>query len=147
MTHRLGSIAPDLLDELEAQSERRLRRTTAAIVRLAVTSNDLTEEAAVAGLAALQHGRFGETEVRSAVISLAERLDNVAWDLQEDLERGSVFEDAYLTAFRRARAAACLGFALDSSAISAALEAIYEAQAALGSLDKVRGAVRQSLAE
>jgi hypothetical protein len=72
-------------------------------------------------------------------------LTRSAWDAQEKAEAGTVPGVTYLTAFRRARAAASVGFALDCDALNAALEAIYEAQAAVGDVNAVRAAVNAAL--
>ena len=60
--------------------------------------------------------------------------DEVAWDIQESDDGDD--NQAYLVAFHRARAASAVAFALDPGR-SAALESIYEAQAAMGSVDAV----------
>jgi hypothetical protein len=47
----------------------------------------------------------------------------------------------YSTAFKRARAAASVAFALDPNSLSAALGAVYEARFAVDDLDAVREVV------
>jgi hypothetical protein len=59
---------------------------------------------------------------------------------------GMLPEQAYLAAFARARAAASVGFALEPDALHAALESVYEAQAAVG-LEAVRVAIAAALAD
>jgi hypothetical protein len=78
---------------------------------------------------------------------LTEELDEIAWDAQEQAEAGVLPEQAYLAAFARARAAASVGFALEPDALHAALEAVYEAQAALADLEAVRVAVVAALVD
>jgi hypothetical protein len=56
-----------------------------------------------------------------------------------------VADQAYSTAFRRARAALSVGFALQRDPRSAALEAVYEAQAAVADLYAVREVVNDAL--
>jgi hypothetical protein len=79
---------------------------------------------------------------QSGVQQLVNELDAVAWDLQEKAEVGTVPYQAYNAAFRRARAAASISFALGSDALSAALEAVYEAHAATADLHAVQAAAR-----
>ncbi|WP_344753508.1 hypothetical protein [Gryllotalpicola koreensis] len=68
-------------------------------------------------------------------------LDEKAWECQAGVEVGQLSEADYLEAFRRARAAATVGFALGSDALQAALESVCEAQAATGHIEEVRRAV------
>lgn len=68
---------------------------------------------------------------------LAARLDEHAWDIQESDDDARHDSQRYLVAFQRARAASAVAFALDRDR-GAALESIYEAQAALGSIDAMR---------
>ena len=92
-------------------------------------------------LAALRGGGLGDTAERFGVQQLTDELDEIAWDTQELAEVGTVSRRDYSAAFRRARAAASVGFALISDALIAALEAVYEAQAAVADVDAVRTAV------
>ncbi len=147
MTSRLSSVAADLAEQLETQQPTRLRRAAAGAVHLAVAHTGLAAPPLDAALAALREGRFGDSADRSAALRLADELDEIAWDLQERSEAGTGSQDAYLAAFGRARAAAAVGFALDADALTAALEALYEAQAAVADLGAIRAAVGSALAE
>jgi hypothetical protein len=138
MIGRLSTIAPDLVALLEQQQSEQLRRAAAGVANLAIERTHLSEPRVDAALAALHEGRLGFTPERSAVQYLTEELDKIAWDAQEKMEAGIGSRHAYSTAFRRARAAASLGGALDSNALTAALESVYEAQAAVADLDAVR---------
>jgi hypothetical protein len=89
-------------------------------------------------LAALRDGGQSSAAERSGVQQLTEELDEIAWDVQDMTEAGTASLQDYSTAFRRARAAASVGFALGPDSLSAALEAVYEARAAAGDLDAVR---------
>ena len=73
--------------------------------------------------------------------ALVDELDEAAWDLQRPVHSGGSPESAYLEAFRKARAASAVAFALDPDPHKAAIEAVYEAQAALGDVNPVRSAV------
>ena len=138
MISRLSSIAPDLVALLEHQQPEKLRRVAAGAANLAIERTYLSELRAEAGLTALHEGRVGFTPERSEVQHLTDELDEIAWDTQEKMEAGIVSRSAYSIAFRRARAAASVGFALDPDALTAALESVYEAQAAVADLDAVR---------
>jgi len=140
MPSRLSTIAPDLAAWLERQSRERLRGAAANAARLAVERTRLTDSRLDAALTVLRDGQFGRMPEQSGVQQLVDELDAAAWDLQDKAEVGAVPYQAYSAAFRRARAAASVGFALGSDALSAALEAVYEAHAATADLDAVQAA-------
>jgi hypothetical protein len=100
----------------------------------------LTDPRLDAALTALRKGEFGCVAEQSGVQQIVDELDAAAWNLQDKAEAGTVPHQAYSAAFRRARAAASIGFALGSDALSAALEAVYEAHAATADLDAVQAA-------
>jgi hypothetical protein len=145
VTSRLSGVAADLAGQLETGEPAWLRQAAAGAVRLAVERTELVSPVLDAALVALQEGRFGGSPERSAVLRLADELDGIAWDLQQRSEAGHVPQEAYLAAFGRARAAAAAGFALDGDALTAALEAVYEAQAAVADLGVIRAAVGSAM--
>lgn len=140
MLNRLSTIAPDLAAWLERQSRERLRGAAANAAHLAVERTRLTDPRLDAALTALRNGQFGRMAEQSGVQQLVDELDAAAWDLQDKAEAGTVPYQAYSAAFRRARAAASVGFALGPDALSAALEAVYEAHAATADLNAVQAA-------
>jgi len=104
------------------------------------------------------------TDLRRAVVEVAQcrlevnnvsaRLHMVAPELAQWLSGQSaaslrqVAKDdqaAYLDKFAAARAAHSLWFALDADPLAAALESVYEAQAARGNLDALRAVVSRAL--
>ena len=117
MIGRLSTIARDLIALLEQQQSEQLRRAAAGVANLAIERTHLSEPRVDAALAALHEGRLGFTPERSAVQYLTDELDKIAWDAQENMEAGIRSRYAYSTAFRRAKAAASLGFALDSKCL------------------------------
>jgi len=147
MTSRLSTIAEDLAERLSRQSAGRLRRVAAAAAGLAVERTELADPRLDAALAAIRDCDPAAVAELSQVLALTEELDEIAWDAQEQAEAGVLPEQAYLAAFARARAAASVGFALGPDALHAALESVYEAQAAVGDLDAIRVAVADALAD
>lgn len=145
MISRLSSVAPDLVAQLEQHAPELLRKVAGSAADLAVERTQLVDQRLDAALTALRDGRLGDTAERSEVHYLVDELDEIAWDAQEKAESGLVSRQTYSAAFRRARAAASVGFALDSDALNAALEAVYEAQAAVADLDLVRRVVGVAL--
>lgn len=142
---RLSTIAPDLAASLERAQPDRLRRVAASAADLAIERTRLNDPRLEAALGALREGRLGETSERTGVECLASELDEIAWDAQEKAEAGDQTRESYVFAFRRARAAAAVGFALEADALAAALEATYEAQAAVRDLDAVRSVATTAL--
>jgi hypothetical protein len=137
---RLSSIAPDLVATLERQRPRRLRLVAASAVGLAVERVRLADPQLEAALGALREGRFGNTNERTGVVRLAQELDEMAWAEQDKAEAGDGSRETYVIIFRKARAAAAVGFALETDALTGTLEAVYEAQAAVKDLEAVRSA-------
>ena len=101
----------------------------------------MRDESVDRALAALRAGRYGDSEERAAVRALADRLDELGWDLKEKVDAGEADQGDYLAAFRKARAATALWFALDPDARTAAIEGAYEGQAAADD-----GVVRREIA-
>jgi hypothetical protein len=130
---RLSTVAPDLADWLRRQPPERLRKAAVDAALLAVAQTQLTDPRLDAALTALRGGALGATAERLDVQQLTHELDVVAWTIQETATAGA--------ASRRARAAAAVGCALESDALSAALEGVYEAQAAVEDLDAMRTVV------
>jgi hypothetical protein len=142
---RLSTIAPDLVTSLEGQQPEGLRRVALVVAVLAVRRTRLSDLRLEAALTALREGRVGETRERTGVECLVQELDEIAWDVREKADAGDGSRESYVFAFRRARAAAAVGFALEADALDAALEAIYEAQAAVKDLEAVQSAAVNAL--
>lgn len=141
MASRLSSVAADLSAELEHRPSTELKKVAAAAALLAVDRTNLVDPRLNGALAALRRGTPGDPNDSSAVTHVTEELDEVAWDVQERVDEGALPQQAYLEAFRRARASASVSFALDSNA----LEAVYEAQAAVSDLQAIRTAIDTAL--
>jgi hypothetical protein len=75
-------------------------------------------------------------------VLITEELDETAWDVQDKVDEGLIPEQAYLDAFSKARAVAAVGCALETDPLQAALESVYEAQAATCDLVAIRTAIR-----
>lgn len=81
-----------------AQQYGDLHRTLAA-------RSSLEKRAAVERLVAVALHANGVTAAVASAPGAVERLDEQAWDVQEEVERGAATQEQYETAFRRARAA------------------------------------------
>lgn len=147
MISRLATIAPDLVASLEHGQPHRLRLVAASAAGLAVERVRLSDPRLDAALGALREGRLGDTSERTGVQCLAREIDEIAWDAQESAEAGGGPREAYVSAFRKARAAAAVGFALEADALTAALEAVYEAHAAVKDPEALRSVVMTALGQ
>lgn len=147
MWYRLSTVAVDLVELLQAQQPVRLRKTAAEVAQLAVQRTQLIDLKIDSALAAMHDGNFGDSDAHSAVEQLTKELDVIAWELQKVAEENGSSMQPYYAAFARARAAASVKCALYSDPLSAALEAVYEAQAAVIDLDAIRVSIDSSLAD
>lgn len=138
VSDRLAAVARDLVDLLRKQPEPGLRALAVRMAELADARNHVADHRLDAALAKLRAGDAGDTEARARLGQLVGELDNAAWDLQDRVRAGSARHQEYALAFARARAVSTIWFALDEDPLTAATEAAYEAQAAVGDLALIR---------
>jgi hypothetical protein len=139
--NRLQLIDPDLSVKLERSGERGRRRAARAACEYALARVALTHQTLEAGFRALGAARFGDRDTLAALEQLTEALDAEYFDLQERADASGDGQKAFLDAFKRARAANAVYFALKSDSLEAARESIYEANAATEDLAGLREAV------
>ena len=132
MGSRLAAVAPDLSVRLESLTEDDVRRQVSVAIHAAVAQTGLTDPTIAEALDL--DGCAPAPALRSAVEALAARLDEEAWSIQER-EGDSAH---YVAVFEQARAASAVLFSLDPDVRGSADDALYEAQAALGSLESLR---------
>lgn len=145
MVSRLVTVDADLAGKLEGQPPSRLRRAACTAALLAMNHTGLADSRLDAALAAVRDGVPGGHAECSAAEQVTGELDEIAWDIQDKVDEGTLSYGACREAFGRARAAAAVWLALEPDPFEAALEGIYEAQAALGDLDAIRAAVHDAL--
>jgi hypothetical protein len=143
MTTRLTSVAPDLVGLLARQTPERQRDVALTVSAWIVDRVGLVDARADTALEQLRAQHYGSTPERDALRGLVDELDEAAWELQEQVDGGSAPRSRYLEAFALARAAAALWCALDADAKNGAVEAAYEAQAAVGEVGGVRQIVER----
>ena len=132
MVTRLAMAAPDLAARLESLTEEQVRGEVSVAVRAALTHTGLTDPTIAKALGL--DGREPDLSLRTAVEAVATRLDEEAWSIHE--REGDTAQ--YLAVFGRARAASAAYFSLDPDVRGSADDALYEAQAALGSIVSLR---------
>lgn len=144
MPTRLDTRAADLARLIESAGPDPQRRIAVKVAEAALAAVPIDEPEFAPALADLTAGRWGGTGVQSAT-ALTDRLDNLAWDIQDEVEAGTGEQAEYLEAFRRARVVSAVAFALDDDPQNAALEAAYEAEAATENLGLIRSIVNEVL--
>jgi hypothetical protein len=118
---RLAQQHPDLYLALTARPQVEQRAAVGRLVAAAVSANGLSaDDASGAGV--------------------AERLDDQAWDMQEQMERGNATRADYEVAFRRARAASAAHAlaGLEADLADAAYEAVHALPADHDALSLIR---------
>jgi hypothetical protein len=144
MPTRLETRSAELSQLIESADAEPQRRIAVRVAQVALAAVPIDEPELAPALADLAADRWGGPGVQSAT-TLTDRLDNLAWDIQEEVDEGTAEQAEYLEAFRRARAVSAVAFALDADPRNAALEAAYEAEAATENLDLIRGIVNEIL--
>jgi hypothetical protein len=142
----LALIAPDLVEALSNADIAAQRRAAVAAATLALQRTGQIDDPTVAAALTLPENGTASTENIAAVNQLTERLDEHAWELQEQTSSGDKSEQDYLTAFTRARAVAALGYALAPDIATAVGDALYEAHHATQDIDALRDVVRAAIA-
>lgn len=145
MMNRLSSVAADLAEQMNNRSASQLRKVASTAALLAVDRTNLVDPRLEGALAAIRDSAPGNRNECSNALRVAEELDERAWDIREKVDEGTLPKRSYLEAFRKARAAAAVGFALELNPLQAALEAVYEARAAVADLEAVRAAINSVL--
>lgn len=131
MSEGLSLYSPRLAEACAQADPSGLRAMSEVGCRLALADTGLAGPEVSAAVETLLDGRFGDGVEREALAQVVEALDKQAFDLQDAVEEGAASEEAYLEAFRRARAASALLWALHADPQRAASNALYEAIAAL----------------
>lgn len=114
----------ELARVVEVMPPARQRRVALNAARAAVEATS-ADDARVAAAAA---GRYDAEDARADAEAVEEEFDSRAWALMDDEDKS----DEYAMMFQRARAAAAVRFLFEPNPRTAAMEAIYEAGAAIG---------------
>lgn len=131
---------------MEGLSAVVLRRVAVESAALAVARTQLADPRLEVALQALDASAAEMATAHTIVEQITNELDEQAWDIQDLVDAGAASQEAYEEAFRKARAAAAVGYALDPDPRASAFEAVYEAQAAVVDLAAVRMAVALAIA-
>ena len=145
MTARLERINPDLFDRLRTASPVQQRAAARAACRFALDYNDLVGPIIDAGLEAMDTAKYGESRPRKQLEAFVSQLDAIQRKARDCVEDGQASRAQYIAAFRRARAANSIYYALSSDAFEAATESAYEANAATSDIQGLVQAISCAL--
>ena len=124
-----GPAIPEGLRRADlARARSRLKRQHAQLHQALTARTDTDQRTAVLRLVRVALDENGLSSAEASKTELVERLDEQAWDLKDQVERGEAAQDEYLSAFRRARAASAWQALMHPMALD---DAAYEAVHAL----------------
>ena len=142
MNSRLDTIDPALARIITDQTTTKQRAVALAVAEWVTRRFGLDDSRIQDVLVAGRNRQFGAGPEREALRVLVEELDERAWNIQDqDQDDGGAETQAYLEAFSLARAADASWCSLELNATEAALETVYEAQAATGEVGEVQQVV------
>jgi hypothetical protein len=141
----LTSVAPDVVELIERQTPEGRREVAVAVAAWIVDRVGLADPRVDAALEQFRAQHNGSPPEREALRGLVDELDEAAWEIQEQVDRGAAPQSRQLEAFALARAAAALWYALEADPMNGAIEAAYEAQAAVGDVGTVRQIVERTV--
>jgi hypothetical protein len=130
MTARLERVNPDLFDRLRSASPVQQRAAARAACRFALDYNELVGPIIDAGWEAIETAKYGDSRPREQLRAFINQLEAIQRRARDCVEEGQASRAQYIAAFRRARAANSIYYALSSDAFEAAVESAYEANAA-----------------
>lgn len=122
---RMLDETPALIERVKPKDSDEQSRLAVYIAEQTIKHLDMQESRIDGALKALHSGKRGDTPELKELNSLAEELDQVAFDAQD------ADDAAYDVAFCRARAANALEAAFHSNAQDAIIETLYDAFAAV----------------
>ena len=142
---RLDLIDPDLCARLEIVDKAALRRAAMAACNFALNCSDLAHPFLDQALQELSSNSSPLSNLGKVLEQLVESLDEEYFDLRDAAENGKAEGVDWVVAFRKARAANSVYFAIGEDEYLAVAEAIYEANAATEDLDNLRQVVIEAL--
>ena len=130
----------DIKALVNTRSPDDLRRIAARAAVASAEYRELDEELVLRAIELLR-AEGADSDLQEELTDLAEQIDELAWDKQDEVDAGTADYAEYQSLFRRARAVAALAFALDEDVRANAPEALYEAYQALDQDDTELNAI------
>lgn len=142
---RLETLDPQLVARMREAGPQVLLEIARKVAEFAVATAQLTDADVEAGLAVLaKSSQLEPGDLHDRLVALAARLDDQAFDVMDRVDAGLDEYSRYENAFAQARAASAVAAALTPDCLTAALETVYEGQAAVGSLEDLHPLIDQS---
>lgn len=139
MKNSVRRIDPELALRIEQATEVELRIIVVKVCDSVLKENNLlTEPTVIVAVEAIHDSNYGDHVLTQNLESLVETLDEIPWDIGEKVENATAEYVERASAFRRARAANALLYALEIDPLLAATNSIYEAHAATSDYDRLR---------
>lgn len=143
---RLETISKSLATALHHAPANRQRAACLAACEFAIAQTGVGSPAVEQALRMLRSSQPISAELKHALDTLAQRLDEEYFDLQDAAEESDATEDEWKRAFSQARAVSALVFAFGENAFDAASEAVYEATATVDDNQELLAIVSKALA-
>lgn len=135
METRLGLLSQSLVEKLSHTDEKKLRDIAWSTCKMALAHTRLSDSR-IDQFINVTEGLI-EVEIlplRQGLLNYVEKLDEIQWNLREEVDKGNETMSSYLQAFTDARVMNALYFALNPVPFLAAAESIYETFAATNDL-------------
>lgn len=146
METRLDLLSRTLALQLSGIEERKLREIAVSVCKAALNCtrvrNSLVEEFYICVAGEIEDN---QCVLRHELLNFVKQLDEIQWDLQEQVELGNETTAHFAQAFRDARVFNALYYALDPDPYIAAAESIYEAFVAINDLRPLEKIVAEIL--
>lgn len=131
----LDLLSRNLANQIAKATDSQKRSICLAVAKRAVRRVQLDNPSIKRALYLLEGGMYRNDLVATTLRQLVDNLDDQYFAAQKLHEADPQENETYLTLFRKARAASAVLFALNEDPFIAATESIYEACAALDSVD------------
>lgn len=138
METRLDLLSQGLVEKLSHTEGVKLRLIAWSICKMALPHTNLRNPLIDQFLNVTEGGTSVDLILlRNELLNQVEKLDEVQWNLREEVDKGNETMPNYLQAFTNARIFNALYYALDPIPYIAAAESIYETFAATNDLNAI----------
>ncbi|PKO11945.1 MAG: hypothetical protein CVU39_26780 [Chloroflexi bacterium HGW-Chloroflexi-10] len=148
MKTRLYILNPNFVQKLLHLDEQKLKKISNAVCNFALERNNIKAPLVLRGLEFLKGTTLDDrASLKIQLENLLAKLDDIQWNLHEQVDLGTESTENYILAFCNARAVNALLYALDEDPYVAAAESIYEANAATNNLQALEDVINKALLE
>lgn len=148
MESRLDLLNRNLVQKISQANEKKLRKIASTACEIALSHTDIKSPLINLAKKELEESTpVGRSALLIPLKILIDSLDEIQWNLKEQVDLGTETMQNYLKAFCNARAINALYCALDVNPFIAAAESIYEAYAATNDLKTLEESINKILIE